>query len=228
MFRRSRDETSTEALIEATESGGPLQRLSAVVMLSERSGADVAAALSKALLDRRWFVRRAAARSLGRVDPKHPLDQVLGRQPETQAHTGSDSLSAEEIVRRGLWDFEEANAVETFSERIEAKDPLRGLYAELLGEIGDPKAVPALVHAIRDENASVRTTAAEALGKIRTDESLDALIVALADENRKVRKAAHHALVSFGESARAALTAASRMQSGGSAEAAAALRDLDR
>jgi HEAT repeat protein len=104
-----------------------------------------------------------------------------------------------------------------------------------LGEIKDPAAVPALLHALKDEDVSVRWKAADALvsigktavpaliealkdkdsevrreaaaalGKIKDPQAAPALCEALKDENVSVRWKAADALVSIGKTAVPAL-----------------------
>ena len=50
-----------------------------------------------------------------------------------------------------------------------------------LGDLGDPKAVPVLVKALKDKHANVRVSAADALGKIGDQAALPALTEAQSD-----------------------------------------------
>jgi HEAT repeat protein len=52
---------------------------------------------------------------------------------------------------------------------------VRFFSAEILGKIGDRRAVEALINALKDEEADVRHSAAEALGKIGDTMALAAL-----------------------------------------------------
>jgi HEAT repeat protein len=72
---------------------------------------------------------------------------------------------------------------------------LRAKAAELLGNIGDAKAVEPLLVLLRDQNPDLRETAAEALGKTRNPNAVDPLITALGhDESWRVRDKAAEAL----------------------------------
>ena len=82
---------------------------------------------------------------------------------------------------------------------LKDKNPyVRATAAKVLGEIGDKTAVPALIKALKDENADVCTAAAKALEKIGKT-AVPALIKALKDENPDVRTAAAEALGKIGD-----------------------------
>ncbi|MCB9452135.1 MAG: HEAT repeat domain-containing protein [Anaerolineaceae bacterium] len=77
--------------------------------------------------------------------------------------------------------------------------PVRRAAVRVLGEIGDPAAIPALVmHGLVDSDWPVRRTAATALGNISVSDVVSGLIEALQDENYNVRQAATDALGAVG------------------------------
>lgn len=78
----------------------------------------------------------------------------------------------------------------------DADGEVRSWAALVLGEIGDPKAVPALLAAAADakETHSVRCNAIWALGRIRAAAAAEPLRKLLADDNGSVRTAAAIAL----------------------------------
>lgn len=64
----------------------------------------------------------------------------------------------------------------------------------VLGEAGDPKAVPVLIDALRDTDPLLRKLAAEALGKIGDPQAERPVhLVAMNDDNPQVKKAARKA-----------------------------------
>lgn len=76
---------------------------------------------------------------------------------------------------------------------------LQAIYRLL--ELSDPTTIPALLEALRDKNAEIRSVAAEALGVIGEDAALQGLEDALLmDENDDVRVAAAKALGTIGDS----------------------------
>ncbi|MGC8959912.1 MAG: HEAT repeat domain-containing protein [Chloroflexia bacterium] len=66
--------------------------------------------------------------------------------------------------------------------------------AEGLGDLGDPRAVPALVRALRDPHAFVRWAAAQAIGRIGGEEAVVLLLPLLQERDPLVRRSAADAL----------------------------------
>ena len=73
------------------------------------------------------------------------------------------------------------------------KKQIRLNAATLLGAIGDPKAIPALIETLRDNNKLVRREASTALSRMG-EPAVEPLIETLDDEDWKVRGAAAWAL----------------------------------
>ncbi|UCH96466.1 MAG: HEAT repeat domain-containing protein [Candidatus Aminicenantes bacterium] len=71
--------------------------------------------------------------------------------------------------------------------------------ASALGELGDLRAVPELIKALRDEDAVVREHAATALGRLGDKQAVPALIKVLRDEDAVVREHAATALAKLGD-----------------------------
>jgi HEAT repeat protein len=79
---------------------------------------------------------------------------------------------------------------------------VRERAADALAEIGDPRAVEALVIALKDKgHRFVRVSAACALGKIGNARAVEPLITALGDDENAVSAFAADALVALGEPA---------------------------
>jgi HEAT repeat protein len=70
--------------------------------------------------------------------------------------------------------------------------------ARTLGDIGDKRATPALISALRDNRARVREAAAQALGKISDERAIKPIILALRDKDKYVRLAATRSLGRIG------------------------------
>ena len=90
---------------------------------------------------------------------------------------------------------EEAKDPLVVAEGLEAPDaPNRRLTAEKLGEMKDPRSVPALIKALKDDNRYVRAQAAKSLGRIGDGRAKGALEALLKDEAESTRRAAQQAL----------------------------------
>ncbi|MBZ0286924.1 MAG: HEAT repeat domain-containing protein [Anaerolineae bacterium] len=70
-----------------------------------------------------------------------------------------------------------------------------------LGKLGDAQAVPHLIAATRDADASVRLKATYALGQIGDERAIDALIDRLDDPAQDIQWTAREVLEAFGEKA---------------------------
>jgi hypothetical protein len=73
-------------------------------------------------------------------------------------------------------------------------EKVRVQAALVLGRLGDPRAVPALIRALRDRSPLVRAVAAEVLGHLGAESARTALEAATRDESPYVRRHAAQAL----------------------------------
>ncbi|HNB54859.1 MAG TPA: HEAT repeat domain-containing protein, partial [Anaerolineales bacterium] len=75
---------------------------------------------------------------------------------------------------------------------------VRAASAYLLGDIGEPRALPLLIDALVDQSDHVRKQAAVALGKLKDPASIPALIDALSDPSYGVQESVSEALKLIG------------------------------
>ncbi len=136
-------------------------------------------------------IQQEAARFLGMMgDPRaaEPLIQVL--KGENKIGQASAAVALEKIG---------APAVEPLIQVLKDKDKNAQVWAEVvLRKIKDPRAVEALVQALRDEESVVRAGAVDALCEIG-GLAVEPLIQALKDENGIVRLGAVAALGGIGD-----------------------------
>ena len=67
------------------------------------------------------------------------------------------------------------------SRRIDSRDPdVRKFIVDILGDIRDPRSVPALINKLTDPDENIRVASAEALGKIRDRRAVEPLLACLA------------------------------------------------
>ncbi|MCC6807585.1 MAG: HEAT repeat domain-containing protein [Deltaproteobacteria bacterium] len=126
--------------------------------------------LVSALGDRSWRVRKAALDVILRRHPMKGLVPRLIRALASEDNAGLRNASAEALTRIGH------DAVSDLILAIDNKDvDLQKFAIDVLGEIGDRVAVPALVRVLEDSDENVRAAAAEALGKIGSLDAIDAL-----------------------------------------------------
>jgi HEAT repeat protein len=136
--------------------------------------------LGSLLLSRSRVVRRAAAIALGELGSKSAFRPLVGAIRDKDAHVRLAVVyalgkvgdrRAREVLVEILCDLRES-------------PKLRGLAAESLGLLGDPRSVPALIVALRAQSPQVRLFAAFALGELRDPRALRALARAQADGGR--------------------------------------------
>ena len=94
----------------------------------------------------------------------------------------------------------EEGDLETLLEGLESDNVIvRQDAARMLGELGDERAVPALIERLeQDEDDFVRALSASSLGDIGDERAIEPLQNALQDEDERVREAADAALAQLG------------------------------
>jgi HEAT repeat protein len=185
-----------DSRVAVAESLGKLGDVRAVPSLIESLGYD------------RGNERRAAAEALARLGEPKWQELVRGDSEDYARLAGSDDRRAVETVVRALWGDDSklaAKALITLGPR--AVTPLIRVLdqsynyraAEVLGILGDKRAVEPLIKTLADRKAGGRAVAAEALGKLRDARAITPLIEILRDEAWSVRKAAATVLGTFGD-----------------------------
>jgi len=190
------DPHAVPALIQALGDGDRYVRSAACEALGRIGDPHAVPAFIQALGDGDWDVRKAACGALGRIgDPQavpalsvwaaageqaaQDALQSLGQPPMELQEAITHLLHAGDwcVVQRALWH----NAV-----------------CEAVAQVGAP-AVPALIQALGDNWAVVRSAACAALGVIGDLHAVPALIQALGDDWGSVRSAACAALGVIGD-----------------------------
>lgn len=187
------DRTLYEEFAEDLKNGSPRTRLSAVKGLAERGGREACELLVWAMEDDDDEVRFHAALGLRSAPAKvqkkivalfahrkwlvrEAASKLLTELPEPPVATLVDALRKREEPNVTFWSI------------------------RTLGEIGDPRAAPALVEVLRDGSSEEKIAATAALSRIEGRKSAKFLVEALTDEGWHVRKAAADALVAMGPS----------------------------
>ncbi len=176
-------------------------------------------ALSPALQDASWNVRKAAVESLARLNGSRATELLINAlkdvhpQVREQAVVGLGKRSDERLVEHLIaaltdndWSVREQAAIALGRNKdARAVEPLLGALqdgewqvreqaARSLGAIGSQQAVEALIYALKDQHDQVREAAAKSLGWIGDRRALEPLNQALQDEDEQVRKKAAEAL----------------------------------
>jgi HEAT repeat protein len=139
-----RDQRAVPPLIELLNDRSSEVRWETAIALGEIGGPDTTSALKNALRDPDKYVRYGAASALSKIgwnpvsDEERAFYYVGIQEWQAVQNCGPAAISALSLV---LHDQDS-------SVRLQA--------IEILGSIGDKKAIPALMQSLRDENADVR------------------------------------------------------------------------
>jgi hypothetical protein len=137
------------------------------------------------------YARQEAARSLGHLhDPR-----VI--EPLVEAMLGDEYVAVRSIAAEGLTSF---GYRPEFTQALNDSDPhIRRGIVEILGKIGDLRAVDSLMQALHDPDIGVQCSAANSLGKIGDSRAVDFIISKLESEDESVRHAVAEALGNIGD-----------------------------
>lgn len=201
---------STALLTQALRDGHPHVRLQAVRVLWHRGGSSALRPLLQALQDNDAEVRGMAAVALGNMRDtgaiaalastlrdrdrkvRRKAARALQKFADPQIVAGLIHIIRDEDLDFG-WNMRigagaalgelGTPAMEPLILLLEERDPgARLLASEVLGKLGDRRAVTALVRLLQDEHMKVRVAAAKALRAIKDPRAIKALIYASWEE----------------------------------------------
>jgi HEAT repeat protein len=166
-----------DLLIAALDNKDPMARAFAASSLGLTGERKAVAALAKAIEDADAVVRESAVMALGQLglEAVDTLVAVLKKNKDPAARAGAADALAEMALRPAKPASEEA------------KTPPANL-------LKDTPALAALVLAMEDPSADVRTAAAGALADMESAKAVEALVAHLKDPEPRVREAAASAL----------------------------------
>ena len=147
--------------------------------------------LIAALKHEEWWRRRYVAKALGEIGDPRAVKPLIALLDYSYDREGVHEAAAQALINIG------ALAVEPLVATLKNKSSL--VVVEVLGKIGDSRAVEPLISILKDENSDVRKTAAEAFGEIGDPQAVEPLIDALEDKDWGVRLAAVRALGKIGD-----------------------------
>lgn len=177
--------------------------------------------ISPRLQDADPDIRRAAIALLARVGDQNCVDDLraVEHDPDPElAEAARTALTA--IGERAVGPYIDNLTHKDVGARLAALDTLikqgkaavlpliamlehrsslvRGLVAEILGEIADPRALDALTQAVADRDRHVRLAAIAAIGKLKTQAAVARLLEALESDDSEFADIAAKALVNAG------------------------------
>lgn len=186
--RREREKDAAQDLTVPDE----MKRLQAARTLAQ--GEEESETLLDALSDDSWRVRREAVDGLIQHGSQDAIATLLKTLIEEHRDFGVLS-SAIEVLSLSRIDVL-SPLVRLLSEPDEG---LRLQVAQILGEKGDMRAVPALVEALDDPDTNVRYHAIEALGKLQAGDAADALMAIVESRDFFLAFPALDALIRIGD-----------------------------
>nr|WP_279342546.1 HEAT repeat domain-containing protein [Geotalea sp. SG265] len=165
-------------LIEALRSGGEEKRRLAVVGLRDYPLDQVLDSLFLALGDTSWRVRKEAVDIIvvaAEGEKGDFLQEELVKMLHSQDNAGLRNSAVESLEKLG------GKATRILCLHVADEDhEVRKFIIDIMGNIGDPAFVPALINALDDPDANARAAAAENLGKIGDERALPELLETLA------------------------------------------------
>ena len=131
-------------------------------------------------------LRVAAVKALGRIGDHSSTDALFTAAHDSESRVRESAF--ESLSEMGI-------SVDRVSSDLASPNwQVRSSALTTLERLGDPKALPAVARALKDDDARVRSEAARALGGLGDRTAGDALIGALSDPNSEVRTQATIAL----------------------------------
>ncbi len=167
-----------EALGNKLQSIDAEERREAAVDLG-RAGRQAVPLLFRAMADKDWRVRKTAVEALVAIEGESVITGLI-EALKAEDNAGARNSAIEALVQIG------GPALESLLPVLTTPDPdVRKFIVDILGDIRDPRAVPALIdRLIEDVDENIRVAAAEALGKIRDPRAVDALLACLNRHNQ--------------------------------------------
>lgn len=142
-----------------------------------------------ALADPNWRVRKAGTEGLLLLEPREDLLETLIGFLGAQDNAGLRNAAMEALVA-----FGDVSVVPVLEAMENPDSDVRLFCCNILGQIGDPRALPALIAVLADPVENVRTGAVENLGRFRGPQATEALIQCLESDELALRFAALEAL----------------------------------
>ena len=154
------------------------QKLRAITTLKSNDAATLPYVL-EAMADSEWRVRQSGVDGMVSAAPFcNAVDQVISALQSSHNGFLRDSAT-EALVRLGT------NAVVPLLGKVRACDPyLKKLIMDILGAIGDCRAVPVCLSLMSETDENVAVSAIKALGKLKDDRAVEPLIAELRQDHR--------------------------------------------
>ncbi|MCD6412845.1 MAG: HEAT repeat domain-containing protein [Elusimicrobia bacterium] len=167
------------------------RRMAAMQLGRMRNPASVEELMKVLEKDSDFGVRAQAAESLGNLRNRKATPALIKALGDKNRN-----VRAAVIVAFGY--LRDKSAVEPLMNYYKSEDDLglRISALNVLGVLGDEKALPLMIESLKDKNSRIRTIAAQALGRLRNPKATKPLLEATRDSDKNVRL---YAVRSLGE-----------------------------
>jgi len=180
---------------ELLESTSIAVRRNAVMQIGKMRSPTALSRLSEVLKnDSDFGVRAQAAEALGNIRNR-------AATPALVKALGDENKNVKSSVIIALGYMRDRKAVDPLLSFLgKEKDAgLRISAINVLGVIGDERALPTFAKLLKDSNSRIRTISAQALGRLRMSSAVKPLLASSTDENRNVRLYSIKALGEIGD-----------------------------
>jgi HEAT repeat protein len=149
-------------------------RRSALCLLRDISGPDAQSVIFTAMGDESWRVRKEAVELYVHLNPELDSVEQLLSLLRSEENAGLRNSAAEAVIRLG------SASAPLLIKMVQDQDPdVRKFVIDVMGAIGDPVFVSALLQALNDPEVNVASAAAEQLGVLGDSESAEQLMRAI-------------------------------------------------
>jgi hypothetical protein len=191
--RRASAEDDIRFMLDRLENGVMEERASAAWALGQSGRGDVLPQLLEASRDDSDVsVRINAIVAVAELGGKEIQADLVG-------FLADRDFEIQRAALRGLADKRFAGAAETIGQFMLDNEPLRGIAADVLGNMGNVAALPVLQQTATDPQEDVRSRVAHALGKLGDRRAVPTLIEMLDDQRWPVRANAAQSLGMIGD-----------------------------
>ena len=158
------------------------RRMAAMQLGRMRNPASVQELMKVLEKDPDFGVRAQAAESLGNLRDRKATPALIKALGDKNRNVRASVIVAFGYLR-------DRSAVEPLINYYKTEDDLglRISALNVLGVLGDARALPLMIQTLKDKNARIRTIAAQALGRLRKPEATKPLLEAAKDPDRNVR-----------------------------------------
>jgi HEAT repeat protein len=212
-YARKYEEVSAKSrteLLVTLRYGGDTDRMLAASVLVQKGDKTCVLPLVAALRDRNWDVRSYAVNALGEIgDNRATAPLIAGIKEAILIAYANNRISNEwgkilsfvESVSYALVKINDPRAVNGLVEILDndGLGDMRAKTADILGRLGDRKAVKPLIKALRSKNLWPAQSAAAALGMIKDPVAVEPLIQALNSNIDGLSASAANALGEIGD-----------------------------